>query len=264
MPYLDVRGTRLYYEDAGTGPALLLLHGWASSGRVWQSCLPNLVRDHRVVTIDWRGCGRSDRPLEGNTIDDMAADVAAVIEKLALTGAVVVGSSFGGVFATELALARPELVAGVVVVDGPGYWPGVGMLDKVRDLRERLVDDRAGTLAGWVPNWFAPGAAPGLVDWTVRQLLDSGVYIDELFTEVTTYDPRPRLPRLTVPIAYLHGELDPEIPLEVPRSCAALTPGARVHLIAGCGHVPHQENPRAFTSVLRGVVPSLFAPRHAA
>jgi pimeloyl-ACP methyl ester carboxylesterase len=98
----------------------------------------------------------------------------------------------------------------------------------------------------------------------MRQLLDSGVYIDELFTEVTTYDPRPRLPRLTVPIAYLHGELDPEIPLEVPRSCAALTPGARVHVIAGCGHVPHQENPRAFTSVLRGVVPSLLAARHAA
>jgi non-heme chloroperoxidase len=264
MPYLDVRDTRLYYEDAGAGPVLLLLHGWGSSGRVWQSCLPDLVRDHRVVTLDWRGCGRSDRPLAGNTIDGAVADLAAVIEALGLAGTVVVGSSFGGVFATELALGRPELVAGVVAVDSPGYWPAVGMGDKVPDLRKRLVDDRVGTLAGWVPNWFGPGAAPGLVDWTMRQLLDSGVYIDELFDEVMTYDPRPRLPALTVPIAYLHGELDAEIPLDVPRGCAAATPGARVHVLAGCGHVPHQENPRAFTSVLRGVVPSLFAPRHAA
>lgn len=252
MPYLHVRGTRLHYEDAGTGPALLFLHGWGTSGRVWQSCLPDLVRDHRVVTLDWRGCGRSDHPADGNTIDGITADLAAVIEELEIHPTVV-GSSIGGVFATELALARPGLVERVVAVDSPGYWPGTGMRETVHDLRERLVDDRVGTLAGWVPDWFAPGAAPGLVDWTVRQLLDSGVYIDELFTEVTTYDPRPRLPELSVPIVYLHGEQDAQIPLEVARSCAAATPGARVHVLAGCGHVPHQENPRTFTAALRSV-----------
>ncbi|SFW73790.1 alpha/beta fold hydrolase [Amycolatopsis australiensis] len=250
MPHLNVNGTRLHYEDAGTGPALLFVHGWGTSGRVWQSCLPDLVRDHRVVTLDWRGCGRSDHPADGTTIAGITADLAAVAETLAIKPTVV-GSSIGGVFATELALARPELVERVVAVDSPGYWPSAGMLDKVLDLRKRLVDDRAGTLEGWVPNWFAPGTAPGLVAWTVRQLLDSGVYIDELFTECTTYDPRPRLKDLTVPITYVHGELDAEIPLEVPRACAAETPGARVHVLAGCGHVPHQENPRAFTATLR-------------
>ncbi|MEU0789982.1 alpha/beta hydrolase [Amycolatopsis sp. NPDC005961] len=248
MPYTNVNDTRLYYEDAGAGPALLFLHGWGTSGRVWQSCLPDLVRDHRVVTLDWRGCGRSDHPAEGNTIAGIVADVAAVIETLGIHPTVV-GSSIGGIFATELALARPELVEHVVAVDSPGYWPGTGMLDKVHDLRERLVDDRAGTFEGWVPNWVA-GAAPGLVAWTIRQLFDSGVHIDELFTECTTYDPRPRLGDLKVPITYLHGELDAEIPLEVPRTCAAETPGARVHVLAGCGHLPHQENPRAFTAAL--------------
>ncbi|MEV7094100.1 alpha/beta hydrolase [Amycolatopsis sp. NPDC051045] len=252
MPSLDVNDTRLHYEDAGTGPALLFLHGWGTSGRVWQSCLPDLVRDHRVVTLDWRGCGRSDHPAEGNTVDGIAADIAVVIEKLDLRPTVV-GSSIGAVFATELALARPELVEHVVAVDGPGYWPSTGMLERVHELREQLVDDRAGTLSGWVPGWFGPKAAPGLVDWTVRQLLDSGVYIDALFTEVTTYDPRPRLKDLKVPITYLHGELDAQIPLEVPRSCAAETPGARVHVLAGCGHIPHQEDPRAFTAALRAI-----------
>ena len=69
MAHLEIHGTRLHYEDAGTGPALLLLHGWGTSGRVWSSCLPDLVRDHRVVTLDWRGCGRSDHPADGNTIE---------------------------------------------------------------------------------------------------------------------------------------------------------------------------------------------------
>ncbi|MEV6825410.1 alpha/beta hydrolase [Amycolatopsis sp. NPDC051102] len=252
MPFMEIDHTRLHYEDAGTGPALLFLHGWGTSSRVWQSCLPDLVRDHRVITLDWRGCGRSDHPAEGNTIARIAADVAGLVERLGIIPAVV-GSSIGGVFATELALARPELVERVVAVGSPGYWPGTGMLDKVHDLRKRLVDDRAGTLEDWVPNWFAPGTARGLVDWTIRQLLDSGVYIDELFTECTTYDPRPRLADLAVPITYLHGELDAEIPLEVPRTCAARTPGARVHVLAGCGHLPHQEKPRAFTAALRQI-----------
>jgi len=252
MPFLEVNGTRLHYEAAGAGPALLFVHGWGTSGRVWQSCLPDLVRDHRVVTLDWRGCGRSDHPAEGNTIAGVAADLAAVIEQLGIRPTVV-GSSIGAIFATELALARPELVRHVVAVDGPGYWPSTGMLGTVLDLRERLVDDRAGTVAGWVPGWFGPKAGPGLVDWTVRQLLDSGVYIDELFTECTTYDPRPALKELTVPITYLHGELDAQIPLEVPRACAAETPGARVHVFADCGHLPHQENPRAFTAAVREI-----------
>ncbi|MFJ9785739.1 alpha/beta fold hydrolase [Amycolatopsis sp. NPDC101161] len=252
MPYLDVNNTRLYYEDAGTGPALLLLHGWGTSGRVWQACLPDLVHDHRVITLDWRGCGRSDRPLDGNSIAGVVEDLAAVIETLDLEPTVV-GSSIGGVFATELALARPELVHRTVAVDSPGHWPSTGMRETVQDLLTKLVDDRFGTVAGWVPGWFGPKASPALVDWTVRQLLDSGVYIDAHFTELTTYDPRPRLKDLKVPITYLHGELDTQIPLEVPRECAAETPGAKVHVLEGCGHIPHQEDPRAFTAALREI-----------
>jgi non-heme chloroperoxidase len=252
MPYLDVNNTRLYYEDAGTGPALLLLHGWGASGRVWQACLPDLVRDHRVLTLDWRGCGRSDRPLDGNSIAGVVEDLAAVIETLEMEPTVV-GSSIGGVFATELALARPELLHRTVAVDSPGYWPGTGMRETVQDLLTKLVDDRFGTVAGWVPGWFGPKASPALVDWTIRQLLDSGVYIDAHFTELTTYDPRPRLKDLKVPITYLHGELDTQIPLEVPRECAAETPGAKVHVLEGCGHIPHQEDPRAFTAALREI-----------
>ena len=259
VSYVNSGNIKLYYEDEGEGPALLLLHGWGTSGRVWQGQLPDLIEDHRVVTLDWRGCGRSDRPAAGNTIAGAVADLAGVIAELELDRPVVVGSSIGGVFATELALRRPELVAGVVVVDGPGYWPSTGMLDKVNQVRAQLRSDRAGILSGWVPNWYAPGTTPALIDWTIRQILDSGVYIDALISEAATYDPRPRLPGLTVPIAYLHGELDAEIPLEVPRTCAALTPGARVHVLAGCGHMAQQEAPAEFTAVLRDVVAGLYA-----
>ncbi|MFD9906479.1 alpha/beta fold hydrolase [Streptomyces sp. NPDC059063] len=254
MPYIDINDTTLYYEDsAGPGPSLLFLHGAAVSGRVWGGQLPAFVGDHRVVTVDWRGCGRSGRPVEGNTLDGLVADFVALIDALGLDRPVVVGSSMGASIATELGARHPDRVAGVVSVDGPAYWPGQGM--GIAELKESMVRDRAGTVAAWVPRWFAPGTSRALIDWTVRQILDSGVYIDELwFTGSVAYDPRPVLPGLRVPIHYIHGELDTEIPLDVPRACAALTPGAEVSVIAGSGHVPHQERPVEFNAALRAAL----------
>lgn len=247
--FVDVDNTKLYYEDEGAGPVLLFLHGWATSGRVWGAQLPEFVATHRVVTLDWRGCGRSDRPAHGNTLDGVLADLVAVVERLDLDRPTVVGSSIAGSFATELAVCHPELISAAVSVDGPAFWPSTGM--PLAQLRSDLRDDRAGTFTGWVPRWFAPGVEPALVDWTVRQMLDSGVYIDEHFDGCLTYDPRPVLPGLMAPIHYIHGELDTEIPVAVAEECAALTPGASVAVIPGAGHMPHQENPAAFNAALR-------------
>ncbi|MCU1681212.1 MAG: alpha/beta hydrolase [Amycolatopsis sp.] len=251
MPNLTVNGTELYYEDEGAGRPVVFLHGWGTSGRVWNAQLPEFVREHRVITLDWRGCGRSGRPAAGNTIAGVVADVVSVLDQLALDAPIVVGSSIGAVFGTDLALRHPGRIGGLVVVDGPGYWPATAIVDEVLALPGKLAADRAGTVVDWVSGWYAPGVSPALVDWTVRQVLDAGVYIDELLTESTTHDPRPLLPGLTVPIAYLHGELDPAIPLDVPRTCAALTAAAEFLVIEGAGHMPHQERPAEFNASLR-------------
>ncbi|MGW1076683.1 alpha/beta fold hydrolase [Streptomyces sp. NPDC002537] len=259
MPYVTVNDTTLYYEDEGEGAGqpLLFLHGWGTSAQVWNAQAAAFVGEHRVVTVDWRGCGRSDRPARGNTLDGVVADLAALIEALGLDRPVVVGSSIGDTFATELAARHPGLVGGIVPVDGPAYWPAQGI--PLDGLKENLLRDRAGTVAGWVSAWFAPGTAQALIDWTVRQILDSGVYIDEQFDIFTTYDPRPLLPGLRVPVHYIHGELDTEIPLEVARTCAELIPGAQVTVVTGAGHMPHQERPLEFNAALRDALAAMRA-----
>lgn len=257
MPYADVNNTTLYYEDsAGPGRPLLFLHGRAASGRVWDAQLPEFTRDHRVVTVDWRGCGRSARPADGHTLDNVVADFVALIGALGLDRPVVVGSSIGGTFATELAARHPGLVAGAVSVDGPAHWPTQGM--PLDELGERLRRDLPGTLAEWVPRWFAPGVSPETVDSTIRHLLDAGPFLDENLELSAVYDPRPLLPRLTVPLHYVHGELDTEIPVHVARTCADLTPGAELRVIAGAGHMPHQERPAEFNAALRATLARMF------
>lgn len=255
MPYVDVSDTIYYYEDEGTGDTLLFLHGWGTSGRAWDAQLPEFVTDHRVVTVDWRGCGRSAHPAEGNTIDGVTADLADFVRVTGLERPVLVGSSIGAVFATELALRRPELVGGVIAVGMPGHWAGNGT--DLRGLHARLRRDRVATLADWVPTWYAPDASPALRDLAVRQVLQSGVYIDAQFDGAVTYDPRPGLPSLRVPAHYVHGELDAGIPLEVPRTYAALAPGAGLIVVPNAGHMPHQERPEEFNTALRTALASL-------
>jgi non-heme chloroperoxidase len=246
---IGIAGTTLHYDDSGRGRALLFLHGWGTSGRAWDAQRAAFAPDHRVVTLDWRGCGRSGRPPDGHTTAGVVGDLVELVPRLGLSRPVVIGSSIGAAFATELALARPDLVGGVVAVDGPAFWPSLGM--DVADLRARLAADRAGFLAEWVPQWFAPGAPAGLAAAAIAEILASGVEIDEQFVAFATYDPRPALPRLAVPIHYVHGALDTEIPVAVAHECAALTPGARVSVIDGAGHMPHQERPDAFDAALR-------------
>jgi non-heme chloroperoxidase len=254
---IEVDGTTLHYEDTGSGRALLFLHGWGTSGRAWDAQRAAFA-DHRVVTLDWRGCGRSGRPADGHTIGGVVDDLVALVARLGLHRPVVVGSSIGAAFATELALAHPDLVGGVVAVDGPAFWPSLGM--DVADLRARLAADRAGFLAEWVPRWFGPGAPAGLAPAAIAEIRAAGVGIDGQFTAFATYDPRPALPRLAVPIHYVHGALDTEIPVAVAHECAARTPGARVSVIDGAGHMPHQERPAAFNAALRAALAAFALP----
>jgi pimeloyl-ACP methyl ester carboxylesterase len=263
MTFITTDHTEIYYEDIGAGPALVLAHGWGTSARAWNAQLAELADDHRVVAFDARGCGRSGRPAHGNTIARNAQDILDLCGALELEAPVLVGSSIGATYAIEAALVAPQAVGGVVAIDGPAHWARQGMTDQLDGLRDALVGDRAATLEQWVPNWFGPAVGDGMRAWTVRQILDSGPHIDVLFDEHARYDPRPALPGLAVPTAFVHGRLDAEIPLAVARECAALVPEAELIVVEDAGHMAHQEQPLAVNAALRRFVATTEEARHA-
>ncbi|WP_322871594.1 alpha/beta fold hydrolase [Streptomyces goshikiensis] len=257
MGVANVNGTSLYYEAHGAGRPLVFLHGWGTRGRVWDAQAADLSRDHHVITVDWRGCGRSERAATGYTIADVTHDTLGFLDALELKAPVLIGSSIAGAFVLEAALAAPRRIGAVIPVDAGVHHFSAGMREAMAGLLADLRADRAGTLADFVPHWYRPGADRAVIDRTVRQLLDSTCLIDRLVADQADYDPRPRLGGLRVPVHFLHGGLDTEVPLKVPRECAALIPGAGLTVIEGAGHMSQQDQPERFNTALRAALASM-------
>lgn len=144
MPDVTANGVRLFYQQSGTGPDVVLIHAVTSNQAVWvfSGLADNLAADgFRVTTYDLRGHGASERPPLGYTSADMAADLHELYRALRLNPAVVVGHSFGGVVGLHTALLHPECIRGVILSDSffPGlrhFEPNYGKPNVWVDLRE--------------------------------------------------------------------------------------------------------------------------------
>ena len=127
----ESQGIRLHYiewnPDQVARPAVLLLHGLSSNATFWNRTAA-LLPGRRLVALDQRAHGRSDAPSDGYQPEVLAADAAALVERLALGRVVVAGHSWGASIALQLAADRPDLVAGLAIVDGPVRpWSESGM-----------------------------------------------------------------------------------------------------------------------------------------
>lgn len=116
MPYADVGDIRLHYETHGEGPPVILIPGLGADTRLFANVIPLLASRYRVVALDPRGGGRSDKPTGGYTIEQMADDVTGLFAALCIAKADVVGYSMGGKIALRLAASHPELVDHLVLV----------------------------------------------------------------------------------------------------------------------------------------------------
>lgn len=118
MPTITRDGIKLAYEERGSGaPAFVLIHGWTCDRSFFAPQAEFFARRHRVVSVDLRGHGESDKPQGAYPISAYADDIAHLIDTLQLGRVVAVGHSMGGITALQLGAAYPEKIAGIVMVD---------------------------------------------------------------------------------------------------------------------------------------------------
>jgi pimeloyl-ACP methyl ester carboxylesterase len=119
VPELRVNGIGLYYEEHGSGEAIVGLHGGGSSAAMWAGAVPELAKRGRVIVFDRRGSFRSERPEPYATnVPEQADDAASLIDALAASPAIVIGRSYGGAIAVDLALRHPDRVRALVLLEG--------------------------------------------------------------------------------------------------------------------------------------------------
>lgn len=117
MSQIEVNLTSIHYEATGEGQPLLLIHGLGSSTRDWERQVEHFAETYRVITVDLRGHGKSDKPKGSYSIQQFSDDVAALINQIDLAPVSVVGISLGGMVAFQLAADHPELIDRLVVVN---------------------------------------------------------------------------------------------------------------------------------------------------
>ncbi|QDK36182.1 alpha/beta fold hydrolase [Bdellovibrio sp. NC01] len=116
MPFAQQSGVNIYFETYGSGTPVVLLHPFSTNRYFWSRQIFTLAQKHRVIVIDLRGHGLSDKPASGYSIPKLALDVEAVLKAVGDEKAVVVGVSVGGMIAMQLALQSPQYVKALVLI----------------------------------------------------------------------------------------------------------------------------------------------------
>ena len=124
MPKIDRDGVKIYYEIHGSGPPLILTHGYSSTSAMWNGQIEALSKQHQLILWDMRGHGQSDYPDDPNGYSEAltVADMAALLDEAGADSAIVGGLSLGGYMSLAFHRAHPERVRALLIIDtGPGF-----------------------------------------------------------------------------------------------------------------------------------------------
>lgn len=256
MPEIDRDGVGIYYESHGSGPAILLSHGYGATCRMWDGQIAAFADRYRVILWDMRGHGQSGDPTDPARYSHAltVGDMAAVLDACGERGPVIVGGlSLGGVMSLAFHLAHPERVRALMLFDtGPGFrnpearrqW-NERALARARDLETRGQADAQGgaetRLGRHRSAQGLAGAARGMLTQPDSSLIDS-------------------LPQIAVPTLVLVGSEDKHF-LAAADYMAGKIPGARKAVIPGAGHAANLDQPEAFNRAVADFLASLPTAR---
>ena len=245
MAYLERDGVRLYYETHGSGPALLLTHGFSATSQMWRGQIDALSAAHTLILWDMRGHGRSDSPDDDAAYSEAltVADMAALLDTLGVAKAIIGGLSLGGYMSLAFHLTYPERTAALLVIDtGPGYKKDAGRAAWNETALARGAEiERLGAraLEGSSPEQAMGGHdnLDGVARAARGMLTQHGPHVIE------------SLPTIAVPTLVLAGA-DDEPFLAATAYMARKIPGAREVLIPQAGHAVNIDQPALFDAAV--------------
>jgi pimeloyl-ACP methyl ester carboxylesterase len=271
---LDVRGAKLHVAELGSGPPVVLLHGWPQHWWTWRALMPLLADRYRVVAPDMRGFGWSEPTPRGYRKEELADDVAGLLDALGIDQAFLVGHDWGGVVGFLVCLNHGDRVRRYVPMNTGHLWPTLSLKGVPKQLgamtyqgllatpglgrrinaSPRVVGKVVGAITkqtdAVVPEYgeqFAPrfadparGRAASQV-YRTFQLYEYPRWVRGLYADR----------RLTTPILWLHGISDPFFKPGMFRDIVDHADDVRIEYLPDCGHFPQEEQPALVAGHLR-------------
>jgi 3-oxoadipate enol-lactonase len=260
MPHASTNDIATFYEDAGHGPPVVLIHGHSLNLAMWDAQVAPLVDGgYRVIRYDVRGHGRSEAPATGYTWQNYSLDLRDLLDRLEIDApARLVGLSMGGGITLQFAVDYPQRVASLVLVDStvPGFDYSQEYSQTVEDLVQAVR--REGPRAALERVWLTHPLLAGIRRFPKRfQFVKSMVlaysardYLDETEYPQPQWQVIDRLDAIRAPTLVLVGELDlPDFRL-IAEILAANIATARLEVIPGAGHLLNLEQPQVFNEAL--------------
>jgi pimeloyl-ACP methyl ester carboxylesterase len=260
--YVDIGALRVHVAEAGSGPPVLLLHGWPQHWYMWRDVIGRLASQFRLIAPDLRGFGWSEAPGSGYRPETFAADQVALLDELELDTVSVIGHDWGGYTAFMLGLGAPNRIERMVVLNAPHPWPPINARVLMQLPRLWYVLANATPVLG---KQLAASRIPGLIlrHGNVGDPFADGVdvYLDRLReparSEATSalyryylsaFARAPRSPfrseRLTVPTLLLFGEKDIYVSPKILEGGEQHADELHIELVPDSGHFIANEKPK--------------------
>lgn len=239
--FFDAGGVRIRYVDHGAGLPVVLVHGFtANIERSWieTGVLPDLARDYRVIALDLRGHGRSDKPRDPRAYDELGLDVIRLLDHLDISRAHVVGYSLGGIIVAKLLTTHPQRFLSAVL-GAAAYRRGQSeRSDRAAEAAAREIE--AGVYRALVVS-TAPTDEPAPSEEAIRARSRQIAAVNDLFAHAALMRARRALlvtdaeiAAVRVPAVAVVGDVDPALPRV--KAMQAVWPGLELQIVPGAAH----------------------------
>lgn len=252
---IRVGEVELHYEITGMGEPAVLLHGLGSSAADWAPQIAELARSYRVIAVDLRGHGKSDKPRGRYSIARFAADVAGVMECLGVCEAHVCGISLGGMVAFQLAVDHPSLVRTLAIINSGPAFPGrtlkgwLALQTRLWIMRLKGLPALGPVIAGRL--FPRPEQAPLRNAFVEHFAANDRAAYEATLRAIGRFDVSDRVGRIACPILVLSGDRD-YTPVSAKEAYMPKLRDARLVVIPDSGHASPIDQPAAVNEALIG------------
>lgn len=242
MPMITVaKNVNLYVQDWGAGKTIVFIHGWPFDHRIFEYQMMSLARrDCRVVAIDLRGFGNSDKPWEGNDYDTWAADAGKVISELILRDVTLAGFSMGAAIAAHYVARRIDTRIAKLALISASSFSGTQKPEEKKTLEghlQEVLEDKPRFMHDYVKGILQSPASQDYRNWLVSLGRDASLRACiRGLEELRDRDIRPSLGNIRIPTRFFHGVMDQFVPLSVAESQAKLIKGSTLVRFENSGH----------------------------